>query len=39
MKMLLDISQLRVSFRQENGEWREALHGVSFQVPDLELWL
>ncbi len=34
MKMLLDISQLRVSFRQENGEWREALHGVSFQVPE-----
>lgn len=34
MKMLLDISQLRVSFRQEDGGWREALHGVSFQVPE-----
>jgi len=34
MKNLLEIAQLRVSFRQEEGGWREALHGVSFSVPE-----
>jgi len=34
MKTLLEISQLRVSFRQEEGAWREAVRGVSFTVPE-----
>jgi peptide/nickel transport system ATP-binding protein len=34
MKTLLDISQLRVSFRDEAGAWREAVRGVSFTVPE-----
>lgn len=34
MKTLLDISRLRVSFKQEEGDWREAVRGISFSVPE-----
>ena len=30
---LLDVADLRVSFRDEHGHWRETVRGVSFQVP------